>query len=163
VPYAVKTTEAPHYRRFVLQKSGARSSAASPAHNGAPPERGGASSRHVGTNDGKGVLFVSHVGQIYPSGFLPIECGRFPLDSVVRVYQHSALFKALRDGDRLGGKCGACEYRNICGGSRARSFALTDDPLAAEPDCSYVPPRWRESASDTDVDVARAAPALSVD
>jgi radical SAM protein with 4Fe4S-binding SPASM domain len=92
-------------------------------------------------------MFVSHTGEIFPSGFLPVCCGRFPLDSLVKVYQRSALFGALRDADRLGGKCGACEFRNLCGGSRARAFALTGDPLAAEPDCAYVPGRYVEETS----------------
>jgi len=128
--YPIKTTEAPHYRRFILQKmkgSGTRGPARLPS---------------VGTNDGKGVMFISHTGEIYPTGFLPIPCGRFPLDSTVRVYQDAALFRALRDADRLGGKCGVCEFKEICGGSRARAFAVSGDPLAAEPDCAYVPPRW---------------------
>jgi radical SAM protein len=129
-PYAIKTTEAPHYRRFMLQQA---RGAATPAAGG--PARVGPL---VGTNDGKGVMFVSHVGEIYPSGFLPICCGCFPLDSLVRVYQESELFKSLRDPSRLGGKCGRCEYRDVCGGSRARAYALTGDPLAAEPDCAFV-------------------------
>jgi radical SAM protein with 4Fe4S-binding SPASM domain len=121
--YGIKTTEAPHYRRYVAQRLPA----------GAPGPR------WVGTNDGRGVMFVSHTGEIYPSGFLPELCGRFPKDSVVDVYQNHPLFRALRDPDRLGGKCGRCEYRELCGGSRARAHAMTGDPLAAEPDCAYVP------------------------
>ena len=102
------------------------------------------------TDPGRGVLGVyrfdgnqlSHTGEIYPSGFLPLHCGRFPLDSVVRTYQEAALFKALRDTSRPAGKCGACEYRELCGGSRARAYGLTGDPLASDPDCAYQPPRW---------------------
>jgi radical SAM protein with 4Fe4S-binding SPASM domain len=119
----------------MIQKMGLEPS---PMNQAEPP-------KFVGTNDGKGVMFISHTGEIYPSGFLPIQCGQFPFDSVVRVYQESALFRALRDGERLGGKCGACEFRNVCGGSRARSFALTGDALAAEPDCAYQPPAWIQS------------------
>jgi radical SAM protein with 4Fe4S-binding SPASM domain len=92
-----------------------------------------------GTNDGKGILFISHTGEIYPSGFLPIACGCAPFDSPVRVYQQSRLFRQLRDADQLKGRCGECEFRQICGGSRARAYALTGDPFAAEPDCVYVP------------------------
>ena len=125
--FAIKTTEAPHYRRFMIQQRKDR------------PQMPAAPSRFVGTNDGKGVMFVSHIGEIYPSGFLPVECGRFPKDSVVEAYQNSSLFKSLRDPDQLRGKCGVCDYRSICGGSRARSFAMSGDPLAAEPDCTYVP------------------------
>ncbi|MCX7963040.1 MAG: TIGR04053 family radical SAM/SPASM domain-containing protein [Candidatus Sumerlaea chitinivorans] len=132
-PYAVKTTEAPHYRRYVMQRLGLAPDA--------PPERLYGMSRHapVGTNDGRGVMFVSHVGEIYPSGFLPIECGRFPQQSAVKTYQEHELFVALRDPNRLGGKCGFCEYRAICGGSRARAYAVYGDPFAPEPDCVYVP------------------------
>ncbi len=134
----VKTTEAPHYRRFVLQelkRTGAvRAATAAPGMGG--------------TNDGKGICFISHTGEIYPSGFLPICCGTAPFDSVVRVYQQSKLFQALRDGDNLKEKCGACEFKEICGGSRARSYAISGgDPFAAEPDCAYQPPRWQDSAS----------------
>ncbi|MCS7306452.1 MAG: hypothetical protein NZ602_15255, partial [Thermoguttaceae bacterium] len=93
----------------------------------------------LGVWDGRGVMFVSHIGQIFPSGFLPIECGRFPNDSVVETYQKHPLFQALRQPDRFGGKCGRCEYRYICGGSRARAYAVTGDPLGPEPDCIYVP------------------------
>ena len=131
-PYAVKTTEAPHYRRFLAQRA-----AAAPAGLRPPP-----AGRLVGTNDGKGVMFVSHTGEIFPSGFLPVPCGCFPFDSLVHVYQASALFRALRDPERLGGKCGACEFRKVCGGSRARAFAVSADPLAEEPDCAYVPAKW---------------------
>ena len=137
-PYAIKTTEAPHYRRFVMRRQKIDPSASLAM-----------SARFVGTNDGKGVMFISHIGEIYPSGFLPIECGRFPRDSVVSVYQQNAMFRSLRDADRLGGKCGACEFRHVCGGSRARSFALTGDPLAAEPDCAYQPVGWMGEAIAT--------------
>jgi radical SAM protein with 4Fe4S-binding SPASM domain len=84
-------------------------------------------------------MFVGHTGEIYPAGFLPLECGRFPADSVVEVYQRHPTFIALRNPDGFGGKCGVCEYRYVCGGSRARAFALTGDPLAEEPDCVYTP------------------------
>jgi AdoMet-dependent heme synthase len=132
-PYGVKTTEAPHYRRFVLQRRG------DPQQN---PERMASKQQQrapLGINDGRGVMFVSHHGVIYPSGFLPVVCGRFPRDSIVEVYQNNPWFQSLRDANRLQDKCGRCEFRHICGGSRARSFALTGDLLAAEPDCAYLP------------------------
>ncbi len=135
-PYAIKTTEAPHYRRYVLERDG-------------DPQRDPAGHRSrapLGVRDGKGVVFISHTGQVFPSGFLPMECGRFPRDSVVDVYQNHALFRRLRDAEQLRGKCGACEYRRVCGGSRARAYAVTRDPLAAEPDCVYVPQANREAA-----------------
>lgn len=130
-PYAVKTTEAPHYRRFVIQhqlpKAQGRSGAAPVGFISA------------GVNDGKGVMFVSHCGIVHPSGFLPIVCGFFPLEHVVAIYQQSPIFRALRDASRLEGKCRDCEFRNICGGSRARAYAVTGNLFAQEPDCAYVP------------------------
>jgi radical SAM protein with 4Fe4S-binding SPASM domain len=145
---AIKTTEAPHYRRFVLQQvkgSGTRGAGRLPS---------------IGTNDGKGVMFVSHTGDIYPSGFLPIRCGKSPRDSVVDIYQHASLFRALRDAEQLKGKCGVCEFKEICGGSRSRSYALAGDALAPEPDCAYFPPRWSAQASAND-DARPAEPLLS--
>jgi len=137
-PYAVKTTEAPHYRRFVLEQGG--DPLAGPGGEG--PAASAARRGHrapLGVGDGKGVMFVGHTGEIYPAGFLPLKCGQFPQDSVVDVYQSHPTFQALRDPDQFRGRCGVCEYRYVCGGSRARAYAVTGDPLATEPDCVYVP------------------------
>ena len=82
-------------------------------------------------------MFVSHTGEIFPAGFLPLNCGQFPHDSIVDVYQNHPTFVALRDATQLKGKCGTCDYNDICGGSRSRAFAVTGDPLEAEPDCVY--------------------------
>ncbi|MBN2473753.1 MAG: TIGR04053 family radical SAM/SPASM domain-containing protein [Pirellulales bacterium] len=135
-PYGVKTTEAPHYRRFVLQRGG--DPLAGPRGEADSAERRGHRAP-LGVGDGKGVMFVNHMGEIYPAGFLPLRCGRFPEDSVVEVYQNHPTFRALRDPDGFKGRCGACEYRHVCGGSRARAYAVTGDPLETEPDCVYVP------------------------
>jgi radical SAM protein len=135
-PYRIKTTEAPHYRRFVLQKLPKPNKAQAAEHL---MTRQFSRLSALGINDGKGILFVSHLGLIYPSGFMPIYCGIFPRDYLVRVYQESPLFRALRDADQLQGKCRQCEFRNICGGSRARAFAVTGNPHAQEPDCAYIP------------------------
>lgn len=131
-PYAIKTTEAPHFRRFAALERRETVPAAGPA-------AGVRRSRGYGVNDGRGVMFVGHTGKVYPSGFLPLECGQFPRDHLVQTYQHSPVFLALRDADRLGGKCGQCEFRKLCGGSRARAYAVTGDYLAQEPDCAYQP------------------------
>lgn len=138
-PYSIKTTEAHHYRRFVLQRQG------DPQRQPDRAMPGRIQRAPLGVNDGKGVMFVSHTGNVFPSGFMPINCGKFPRNSIIDIYQHSEIFRALRDPDRLKGKCGICEYRHICGGSRARAFALTRDPLAAEPDCVYQPRVGKEA------------------
>lgn len=137
-PYVIKTTEAPHYRRFLVQ------------HRLPKSEQGETATANrffsQGVNDGKGVMFISHAGIVHPSGFLPLVCGVFPLQNVVSIYQNSPVFRGLRDPDRLSGKCRACEFRRVCGGSRARAYAVTGDAFAAEPDCAYQPSGW--SAAD---------------
>jgi len=132
-PYAVKTTEAPHYRRFVLQHG------ANPLAGPGGTDEGARHRAPLGIIDGRGIMFVSHTGEIYPAGFLPLCCGRFPHESVVQVYQEHPTFLALRDPDRFKGKCGSCEYRQVCGGSRARAYAMTGDPLESDPCCAYIP------------------------
>ncbi len=141
-PYSIKTTEAPHYRRFVLQQGGdpLAGPGARTLEVGEKSEQHGHARRApLGVGDGKGIMFVSHTGEIYPAGFLPVCCGRFPNDSVVETYQNHPVFLALRDPDRFKGRCGICEYRQVCGGSRARAYAVTGDYLETEPDCVYVP------------------------
>lgn len=129
-PYVIKTTEAPHYRRFMIQHR----NPSFPLPGGGPP-----AFTSLNVNDGKGVMFISHRGAIHPSGFLPLHCGTYPNDHVVRVYQQSPIFRELRDPDQLEGKCRRCEFRKVCGGSRARAFAASGNPLAEEPDCAYGP------------------------
>ncbi len=123
---AVKTTEGPHFRRVALQ-------------TGARVNPGGRPWRTAPTNDGRGCVFVSHLGEVQPSGFLPIACGNVKSRALLDIYRDSPVFRALRDPDRLKGKCGRCEYRTICGGSRSRAYALTRDYLAEEPTCGYQP------------------------
>ncbi len=140
-PYGVKTTEAPHYRRFVLERGG--DPLAGPKGEANSAIRRGHRAP-LGVGDGKGVMFVGHTGEIYPAGFLPLLCGRFPEASVVDTYQNHPTFRALRNPDGFKGRCGYCEYRQVCGGSRARAYAVTGDPLETEPDCVYIPKRGRE-------------------
>ncbi len=134
MPFDIKTTEAQHYRRYVAQRKKAE---------GGPVRTTSALpniiQRQSGINDGKGFVFVSHLGEIYPSGFLPISAGNVRRDSLPEVYRRSPLFLSLRDSNQLGGKCGACEFRNLCGGSRSRAYALTGDYLASDPRCVYQP------------------------
>lgn len=100
-------------------------------------------------NDGKGFVFISHVGNVYPSGFLPIHAGNVRETPLAEIYRNAPIFKALRDTKRLEGKCGACEYKEICGGSRARAYAVTGDPLAQEPCCIYQPKNWDPALEQT--------------
>jgi MoaA/NifB/PqqE/SkfB family radical SAM enzyme len=122
VPFGIKTTEAPQYHRVA----------------GAQPS---ASRMRAGraVTDGNGFVFVDHLGNICPSGFLPLPAGNVRRDDLVTVYREHPLFVALRDPARLGGRCGRCEWRERCGGSRARAYALGGDPLAEDPGCVYQP------------------------
>ena len=132
-PYGIKTTEAMHYRRYVAQRIKAE-------HGVQQSEAAkGVAWRTAGVSDGKGFVFVSHTGEIFPSGFLPVTGGNVTEDSLTDVYRNSDLFKTLRDTTQRGGKCGLCEYQKICGGSRSRAFAFTGDYLAEDPRCVYQP------------------------
>lgn len=139
VPFAVKTTEAPSYRRIAIKKMKATKMAA-PAIKTTSVYRG------FQIRDGHGIVFVSNLGEVYPSGFLPLRCGNVRKDNLVGVYRDSDTFLGLHSADELHGKCGMCEYRNICGGSRARAYAHTGDPLGSDPFCPYQPLRSAERA-----------------
>jgi AdoMet-dependent heme synthase len=133
VPFGIKTTEAPHFHRVLAQcrlpASGGRAARV--------PHRVQRAARAV--TDGNGFVFVDHTGNICPSGFLPVVVGNVRHDDLATVYRESALFTALRDPAQLGGRCGRCEYRDACGGSRARAFAVAGDPLAEDPGCAWQP------------------------
>ena len=90
-------------------------------------------------NAGNGFAFVSHVGDVFPSGFLPLHAGNIREQPLADIYRHAPLFRELRDPDLLRGRCGHCEYRQICGGSRSRAYAITGDHLATDPWCGYRP------------------------
>ncbi|MFE6287736.1 TIGR04053 family radical SAM/SPASM domain-containing protein [Streptomyces sp. NPDC057877] len=101
-------------------------------------------------NAGRGFVFVSHTGTVHPSGFLPLGAGNVRRTPLPEIYRTSELFTGLRDADRLGGRCGACEFRRVCGGSRSRAYGVTGDPYAEEPWCGYRPgtfPHQRELAA----------------
>ena len=133
VGFDIKTTAAPHFCRVLLQRRVRGTKVVG--------IRDGIGRRARGVNDGSGVVFVSHVGDVCPSGFLPVACGNVRQEGLAAVYRRSPLFLALRDPDRFGGKCGRCEFRMVCGGSRARAFAATGDPLAEDPGCTWTPRR----------------------
>jgi radical SAM protein len=133
-PFAIKTTEAPSYRRLALERMRASSM---------PPEAIRRSSvyRGFGIRDGNGIVFVSNTGDVYPAGFLPLTVGNVRTDPLAHVYRDAPIMRSLHDPNTFRGKCGDCEYRIICGGSRARAFAYTGDPLASDPFCPYQPER----------------------
>jgi radical SAM protein len=140
MPFGIKTTEAPHFHRVLAQRRGA--AAARPTGLGCPdPAARGDRVRRAGraVTDGNGFVFVDHVGNICPSGFLPLSLGNVRRDDLLTVYREDAVFAALREPAQLGGRCGRCEYRDTCGGSRARAFASTGDPLAEDPGCAWQP------------------------
>jgi AdoMet-dependent heme synthase len=131
-PFQIKTTEAPSFRRVALNRM-KKAGRASYEIEQSSVFRG------FGIRDGHGIVFVSNQGYIYPSGFLPLKSGNVRIDHLVDIYRHSLLFCALHSSAQFKGKCGRCEYGAICGGSRARAFALTGDPLASDPFCPYEP------------------------
>lgn len=161
VDYIVKVTEAPHYRRFLMQSQ-------KKSECGNCGTHGGCGSRHEpgrlpshmtrdfgpggsiglapkGVNSGNGHLFVSHCGDVYPSGFLPLACGNVRRDPIAEIYRSHPVFRQLRNVEELKGKCGICEFRKICGGSRARAYAMTGDYMEEEQFCAYIPhPRTSE-------------------
>jgi len=148
VPFDIKTTEAPHYRRYVLQQRAAeRRNGTRPHERGVAGRSNGSGARAFdaigrgprGINDAKGFVFVSHLGEVMPSGFLPISGGNIRREPLLDIYRSSPIFIQLRDTSYLKGKCGACEFREICGGSRARAYAVAGDALAEEPCCIYQP------------------------
>lgn len=148
VPFQIKTTEAMHYRRFLLQQNIAERKREQAAHPGdqVHAKTIGWATRRI--NDGKGFVFVSHMGNVYPSGFLPIYAGNIKTQPLAEIYRDAPVFQALRDTSQLKGKCGACEYKEICGGSRARAYALTGDLLAEESCCIYQPKGYHPQEHD---------------
>jgi radical SAM protein len=147
VRFDIKSTEAQHYRRFLLQRrteEKRRGGSPPPILGMGTPDGIGRSPR--GINDGKGFAFISHLGEVFPSGFLPVSAGNVRKQSLRDLYQHSPMFAALRDSDNLRGKCGRCEFREVCGGSRARAYAITGDAFAEEPCCAWEPRSGRVQA-----------------
>ena len=131
-PFAVKTTEAPSYRRLALNRMRATGMHAAEVET---------TSVYKGfqIRDGHGIVFVSNLGDVYPSGFLPLPCGNVRSDSLVDIYRDAPIFRALHNPGKFLGRCGVCEYKQICGGSRARAFAHTGNALESDPFCPYVP------------------------
>ncbi|MEJ5998343.1 TIGR04053 family radical SAM/SPASM domain-containing protein [Corynebacterium sp. H130] len=159
---AIKTTEAPQYRRVVIQneqgvpyEGGAlyqeltektAKLLGAVAENPRPPRP------PMAVNSGSGFAFIDHIGDVYPNGFLPMHCGNVKTQDFHDIYTNSPVFKKLRDPDSWHGKCSVCEFHNVCGGSRSTAYALTGDVSASDPTCVYIPPAW-----DGPVDVVKPA------
>jgi radical SAM protein len=145
VPFKVKTTEAQQYRRVVMQHRMQHDIVHTARwmteglENGIPGL--------LPINDGKGFIFVSHTGEVFPSGFLPISAGNAKTESLTHIYREAPLLRSLRDNANLKGKCRDCEFREICGGSRARAYAVTGDLFAEDPCCAYQPVKRRKQAT----------------
>lgn len=130
----VTTTEAPHFRRVMAGKRQL------PLHTPGPAGPGGSHSRAgYGIRDGNGIMFVSNTGEVAPSGFLPISAGDVRNTDPVEIYRSSPLFVSLRRASDFHGRCGVCRFRQVCGGSRARAWAASGDPLGEDPLCPYQP------------------------
>lgn len=156
VPFNIRTTEAMHYRRYVLQrmmKEQGRSidelldpktglidaSTIFMRPIGVQTQTGAITRSPKGVNEAKGFVFISHIGDVFPSGFLPLRAGNVKKESLVDVYRQSDVFTKLRDSANLKGKCGVCEFRELCGGSRSRAWSVTGDAFASDPICTYMP------------------------
>lgn len=141
-PFVVATTEAPHYRRVVLERM--RVDGLSLAS-----VRGTSLGRGFGIRDGNGIMFISHTGDVYPSGFIPVVAGNIRETDVVEIYRASKVFRKIRRATSFKGRCGRCEFKEICGGSRARAYARSGDFLETDPLCAYEPAPWSEGIAAT--------------
>lgn len=135
-PFRIKTTEAMQYRRIAAQQM-LRAGRTEQEILDSPASRG------FGIRDGNGIMFISHLGEVMPSGFLPMSVGSVREHSIVELYRDTELMRALRRPDGFKGDCGLCEFNKWCGGSRSRAYAWTGDPLESDPLCPYKPAEAR--------------------
>jgi radical SAM protein len=150
-PYDIKTTAAQHYRRVVFQQK-AREKMVDKNEiryedtltKDMASSIDGLKRAPKGVNDGVGFIFVNHIGDVLPSGLLPITVGNVREQPLSEIYRESEVLKQLRNPDNYKGKCGVCEFRNVCGGSRSRTYAMTGDYLESEPFCVYIPKAMRQ-------------------
>lgn len=148
-PFDVKATAAPQYSRVILQRqvaeraAGERTDAPDTLTSGVMFSLSDGIGRARSVNDGDGFMFISHTGEIMPSGFLPIVAGNVRSDDLVQAYREAPIFTQLRDRTRLKGKCGVCEYVSVCGGSRSRAYGVTGDYLESEPCCAHIPTSYQ--------------------
>jgi AdoMet-dependent heme synthase len=142
VPFKIRTCEAQHYRRYVIQQQvAARANGAMQARQfdeGIPGI--------LPVNDEQATIFISHNGEVFPSAHLPLALGNVRMQEVADIYRGSTVLAALRDPDNLKGKCRVCPFKQVCGGSRARAFAMNRDPFTEDPSCIYKPPQLEARA-----------------
>jgi radical SAM protein len=157
--FIVRTVEGPFFRRVVAQRRelgedvdpvaafglGALYQRLTARLRELVGEPGRSKAQSVGTRDGKGILFVSHDGDVYPAGFLPYRLGNAMTENIVELYREHPLLRSIR-ATEFGGRCGVCEYSDTCGGSRARAFAAFGDALAEDPACGYQPAAFATTA-----------------
>jgi radical SAM protein with 4Fe4S-binding SPASM domain len=136
-PFGIKTTEAPHYQRVVWQREHGRRGQGDGTQAAVTRRRQLRAPRSV--NDGNGFVFIDHLGNICPSGFLPVQRGNVRTADLAAVYRADDMFRRLRNDNALLDRCGRCEFRTICGGSRSRAFAATGAVMASDPLCIYDP------------------------
>lgn len=140
-PFDIKGTAAPMYRRVAIQRRKEEvGEDEEVTFQGAGFQYDDGLNRPTrGVNDGNGFLFISHLGEIMPSGFLPISAGNVREEDVVDIYRNHPLFQDLRDVSKLKGRCGICEFKDVCGGQRGRAYGVTGDYLETDPACVYQP------------------------
>lgn len=157
---AIKTTEAPHYRRVVLQREEGVRAEHGPLYDELTaataqvlrdhPTRERTARPPIDVNSGRGFVLIDHQGWVYPSGFLPQRAGNVKQLDLGQIYREAPIMQALRTPDEFGGKCGVCEFREVCGGSRSHAYAVTGDALAADPSCAYLPAGWDPASDEAD-------------
>jgi radical SAM protein len=160
-PFDVTPREGYHYRRVLLQRRAAELGLAAsdlladaekkswtPTDLASSAQATRIVRAPLGVNDGKGIVFISHQGDVQPSGFLNLVGGNIRLAPLVDIYQRSDLFVRVRDYSQLKGKCSLCEFKSICGGSRARAYALTGDAMKSDPYCVYQPNSMERRSSN---------------
>ena len=152
VPFDIKTTAGQHYRRVVIQQKmkEVKGKQQEIEYLDALTQQGltgsidGLGRAPKGVNDGNGFVFISHIGEVFPSGLLPIKVGNIREQPLAEIYRDSPIMQELRNPDLYKGKCGQCEFRHVCGGSRSRAYAMTGDYLESEPFCVYIPKALRQ-------------------
>ena len=136
----VKVTCGPHYERVIREQGLYQSRRKAGKATGPVPGRSDHSAASRGCLAGLGILFVAHQGDVFPCGYLPVNCGNVLKDSLSQIWYNNKDLAQMRDSNNLEGKCGICGYRQVCGGCRARAYAATGNYMAQEPFCVYIPP-----------------------